>query len=338
MIRATVRADETAIWTAAASGDYHTVASLVRKVPMDKRETGTDRTLLHVLCAAPAHPALPDHPSRAGEKMTPDAVASLLVDAGADVDAYDANGDTPLFLAVENNHSRLAGCLVRAGAVVEARMLRGTIEKRMPDVPTWNMLSGLLNTPSISRVINLSSDSANKWLGAVLHSKLGAIRTRCDDTPETRTVISATLRVIRAPSEQPALLAAVSLAPVSHPVVSLLLAAGADPRLADPRWKRTALHLAVLNGATPPTLRLLVNRGGELDARDATGSTPLHAAYAAKHVAAVTTLLAMGANPKASDQQGRTPAQALATYAWGEWVVNPADRLVLPQTTPGGTK
>ena len=67
-----------------------------------------------------------------------------------------------------------------------------------------------------------------------------------------------------------------------------------------------ALHLVVRCGAPEATLALLVERGADLNAGDATGRTPLMIASEAGDVAAVVKLLALGANVHAVDAAGRS--------------------------------
>ena len=67
-----------------------------------------------------------------------------------------------------------------------------------------------------------------------------------------------------------------------------------------------ALHLVVRCGAPETTLALLVERGADLNAGDATGRTPLMIASEAGDVAAVVKLLALGANVHAVDAAGRS--------------------------------
>ena len=49
----------------------------------------------------------------------------LLIDAGAQIDASDSDGRTPLRLAVENGQSETAMALVGAGASTDAKDYRG---------------------------------------------------------------------------------------------------------------------------------------------------------------------------------------------------------------------
>lgn len=81
------------------------------------------------------------------------------------------------------------------------------------------------------------------------------------------------------------------------------------PDSAEPSARQTPLMIAALEGATAAG-RLLLDHGADVNARDATGGTPLHAAAGAwwqESVEFVAMLLAAGGDPGAHDGRGRTP-------------------------------
>ncbi len=98
-------------------------------------------------------------------------------------------------------------------------------------------------------------------------------------------------------------------------IVELLLATGADPNAAMNRRKSTPLHYAADGFITGPawdakrqveTIRFLLDRGGDLHARDANGATPLHRAVRTRCVAAAKLLLRGGSDPVARNKAGST--------------------------------
>ena len=83
------------------------------------------------------------------------------------------------------------------------------------------------------------------------------------------------------------------------------------PDSAEPSARQTPLMIAALEGATAAG-RLLLDHGADVNARDATGGTPLHAAAGAwwqESVEFVAMLLAAGGDPGAHDGRGRTPRE-----------------------------
>ena len=71
---------------------------------------------------------------------------------------------------------------------------------------------------------------------------------------------------------------------------------GSDLEERSPKRLFTALHLAALYGHHG-VLQLLLSHEADVNSRDKTESTPLHAASQGGHLAAVMLLLQEGANP-----------------------------------------
>ena len=106
-------------------------------------------------------------------------------------------------------------------------------------------------------------------------------------------------------------------------VMRELIAAGADPRLADP-WGQTTLHWASaalqkpLLAGEKSAVDLCVAMGGNARARNVAGMTPLHWASGFCRLDAARSLLAAGADRGATELKGRTAADLAAGGRVGE--------------------
>ncbi|XP_046983414.1 BRCA1-associated RING domain protein 1-like [Schistocerca americana] len=85
-----------------------------------------------------------------------------------------------------------------------------------------------------------------------------------------------------------------------------LIAAGADVGARGGQWGWTALHWAASRGDVE-VVRLLLEAGAAVDARDKDGWTPLHCAAAYRQAEVVAALLDAGADRGATGSGGETP-------------------------------
>jgi ankyrin repeat protein len=122
-------------------------------------------------------------------------------------------------------------------------------------------------------------------------------------------------------------------------LVQLLLTSGANPNAAANRRRGTPLHYAADGFITGPawdphkqvsTLESLLAAGAKLDSQDGNGATALHRATRTRCAAAVTCLLAAGADPTLPNKSGSTPfhlaVQATGRGGSGEQVARDAQR------------
>ena len=91
----------------------------------------------------------------------------------------------------------------------------------------------------------------------------------------------------------------------SLPIVNQLLEAGADIEWAENAAKHTALH-CIAPIFRDKAVRILIDAGANVHARDHTGCTPLHVAAEAGMHRSVKALLNGGADINARDENGRT--------------------------------
>lgn len=100
-------------------------------------------------------------------------------------------------------------------------------------------------------------------------------------------------------------------------IVAALLAAGASPNLNYGFSDDTCMHLAAGSNPEPAVLKVLLDNGGQANARGESGRTPLHAAAAEpanRAAEKIAILLAAGADPTLTDRDGFTPRQIAEHY------------------------
>ena len=94
-------------------------------------------------------------------------------------------------------------------------------------------------------------------------------------------------------------------------IAKLLLAAGADPRMASKPAGFTPLHSAVADDSSSTDIddlvKMLLDAGADPNAKSANGGTPLHTASFTGNVTVTRLLLEAGGDPNATDGKGFTP-------------------------------
>ena len=93
-------------------------------------------------------------------------------------------------------------------------------------------------------------------------------------------------------------------------VVKVLLESGANAKMASRPAGFTALHSAVSDDAgevTKDIVRMLIDAGGDPNARSATDGTPVHTAAFTGNLPVLEMLLDAGGDPQAPDKKGHSP-------------------------------
>ena len=218
------------------------------------------------------------------------AVVALLKAAGADINATDADGDTPLMLAVDerNDNPTIPG-LLENGARVGTPECRACADRDAAGPRRRRRGRAGAAAAQTRRARGAAGGAAAGVRGARGGPAL---------TPERRLRAAATHRGGDAVEE-----------------LAALLLAGVDVNAADADGK-TALHIAVEAGNKVVAM-LLLGRGADVAAtalaprglhcRRPAGWQPLHFAAHAGHAELVALLVARGADATAADVYGRTP-------------------------------
>ena len=202
----------------------------------------------------------------AAMSATGEAVTALL-EAGADPKALDASGTTPLHDAVS---AEVVAALLEAGADMEAGDPHGM-------TPLDHAARGG-RAEVVAALLEAGADLEERnayEMTPLDHAVMAS--GRCDH------------HVLPGPCEYPE-------------VVAALLEAGADME-ADDAYGMTPLHWAVWG--TAEVVTALLDAGADPNARNSTGAAPLHAAVVWGTAEVVTALLEAGADPNARDGTGR---------------------------------
>jgi ankyrin repeat protein len=250
--------------------------------------------------------------------------AALLVDAGAQIDLADPEGISPLLMAVINMHFDLAAALVRKGANPDKWDFWG----RSPlyaaiDVSTVPR-GGRPDRPSLDRTTAAGVAALLLEAGANANVQLKL-------APPFRNVGNDRgLDGMLTTGATPLLRAAKAL---DREAIRVLLAHGADLTLANARGITPLMAAAGMGSVDADTrgfylsedveqrsiesLKLLLAAGGDINAKDPRGLTPLHEAARWGWNDVVRFLVDNGADLDAKDNRGNTPVDSALGKAGG---------------------
>ena len=171
----------------------------------------------------------------------------MLIDAGADVNAADAYGETPVFWLLNGQGSTEFGYVNNTvPAEKDQSLVLSMLVSKGADL---NRKDCWGHTP-IFKVSGHQSQNVGLLMDAI---RLGADVNHRDSTGFTPMHVAAFANYARA--------------------IESLLVTGADPNIGDANEGRTPLHIAAAN-SDPESIRLLLKYGANPDAKNSVGVTP----------------------------------------------------------------
>ena len=205
-------------------------------------------------------------------------VAQVLIAAGADIEAKDDQGVTPLHYACEDGKPSKAVMLTQGQVYVPPPNVVQVLIDAGADIEAKDDMGG---TP-----LFVASDRGMCMLAKIL-VKAGADACGTDNTGTT----CLTLAAMSGHTETVRYLVGLKGVDVNH-VLAMA-------------FSGTALFLAV-EGGHREVVQILIDAGADIEARTSTGLTPLHYACGLGELAVVKVLLEAGADVCATDSEGAT--------------------------------
>lgn len=227
-----------------------------------------------------------ESPLHVAAALDSDEAAMLLLSHGAAVDARDPHGNTPLHVAARHGNDAIVVGLLRHGADVNATNALG-------ETPLHVALLELEEEEDSADPEDLEDEKADSAELLVVAQTLisGGADLNATDL-EGRTA----LLVVAASGDED-----------SAELVALLVAKTDDANRPDPTGN-TPLHLAVQNNRKA-VVSVLLRNGARVNATNDQGQQPLHLA---KGEGIAKVLVAKGANLEARDKKGETPLATMA--------------------------
>ena len=222
--------------------------------------------------------------------------ASRLIAAGADINAKNGKGDTPLHVACDANILEAVTLLLKHNADPKA-------ESKWGDQSLHKAVKGR-NLSIVRKLLDAGADVNCR--GSSDYTPLHHACTGRNLSAALVDVLlkkGAELNALSSGDETPLYMSCKYRSTNQLEIIEALIEGGADPAIAA---KRDApIHRACVLG-NPVIVSCLLKNGAPVNARDSKAKTPLHIATKMRSQSVVKVLLAAGADVKAVDQDQAT--------------------------------
>jgi ankyrin len=235
----------------------------------------------------------------------------MLLDAGADINARDANEITPLISAITNNHPDVARYLIERGADIKAvdwygrTPLWAAVETRNMDLDNATFENSIDRAPFLGLIQTLLERGADP-------------NARTKEVPPVRSDflrVTASLSWVDFTGQTPFVTAALA---GDVTLMKLLLKHGADPHIPTFAGTTALMAAAGVNWVFDQTydegqpalleaVKLCVELGLDINAVNSMGLTAMHGAANRGSDEIIKYLASLGAKLDAKDKEGRTP-------------------------------
>jgi ankyrin repeat protein len=215
----------------------------------------------------------------------------FLIENGSEVNARNRNGDSPLFICVQQNNRQVGELLLSKGADVFASNTENYSPLRLAlsaggEVQDWILTSEVLK--ATDGIGNTPLHYASEW--------------KLDNAVAILLEKGAKHDIQNTNGETPMFFAVKADSPTT---INLLFGKGASLEQRD-FLGNTPVHTAIHYDARD-ALKTLILHNANISAQNMSGKTPLHEAARSSKTATITLLLDNGADINATDLTGKTP-------------------------------